>query len=143
MMMRSRLPESGTELRRLSRSRAAARAGSDHVKGDEGALGVRSLPVSNGDLAMGVAAVGRCGDGERGGWGTKVLADSNFEHDTQSVTGATTGDWFVEFYAPWVRDLSCITVLLLLTTITVRALQVAASDLGKFGAEAKRREGGG
>jgi len=31
----------------------------------------------------------------------KVLTDSTFEHDTQSVTGATTGDWFVEFYAPW------------------------------------------
>eukprot|EP00277_Geminigera_cryophila_P046946 CAMPEP_0173079792 /NCGR_PEP_ID=MMETSP1102-20130122/15475_1 /TAXON_ID=49646 /ORGANISM="Geminigera sp., Strain Caron Lab Isolate" /LENGTH=212 /DNA_ID=CAMNT_0013952423 /DNA_START=105 /DNA_END=743 /DNA_ORIENTATION=- len=31
----------------------------------------------------------------------KVLTDSSFEHDTQSVTGATTGDWFVEFYAPW------------------------------------------
>ena len=25
----------------------------------------------------------------------------NFEHDTQVSTGATTGDWFVEFYAPW------------------------------------------
>jgi hypothetical protein len=32
-----------------------------------------------------------------------VLKDSTFEHDTQAVTGATTGDWFVEFYAPWVR----------------------------------------
>ena len=32
----------------------------------------------------------------------QVLTDSSFEHDTQSVTGATTGDWFVEFYAPWV-----------------------------------------
>ncbi|KAJ1483462.1 thioredoxin-like protein [Baffinella frigidus] len=31
----------------------------------------------------------------------KVLTDDNFEHLTQSVTGATTGDWFVEFYAPW------------------------------------------
>jgi protein disulfide-isomerase-like protein len=30
-----------------------------------------------------------------------VLTDSTFEHDTQAVTGATTGDWFVEFYAPW------------------------------------------
>jgi thioredoxin domain-containing protein 5 len=31
----------------------------------------------------------------------RVLTDSSFEHDTQAVTGATTGDWFVEFYAPW------------------------------------------
>jgi len=31
----------------------------------------------------------------------KVLTDSSFEHATQAVTGATTGDWFVEFYAPW------------------------------------------
>ena len=23
------------------------------------------------------------------------LSDSNFEHDTQSATGGTTGDWFV------------------------------------------------
>ena len=34
---------------------------------------------------------------------SQVLTDSTFEHDTQAVTGATTGDWFVEFYAPWVR----------------------------------------
>ena len=26
-----------------------------------------------------------------------VLTDDNFEHDTQSSTGATTGDWFVNF----------------------------------------------
>ena len=31
----------------------------------------------------------------------KVLTDKNFEHDTQATTGATTGDWFVLFYAPW------------------------------------------
>jgi len=30
-----------------------------------------------------------------------VLSDINFEHDTQASTGATTGDWFVKFYAPW------------------------------------------
>mmetsp|Transcript_33263 Transcript_33263/g.61835 ORF Transcript_33263/g.61835 Transcript_33263/m.61835 type:complete len:214 (-) Transcript_33263:366-1007(-) len=30
-----------------------------------------------------------------------VLTNDNFEHDTQAATGATTGDWFVEFYAPW------------------------------------------
>jgi len=29
------------------------------------------------------------------------LTDETFEHDTQAATGATTGDWFVEFYAPW------------------------------------------
>ncbi len=29
------------------------------------------------------------------------LTDSTFEHDTQASTGATTGDWFVKFYAPW------------------------------------------
>eukprot|EP00004_Rigifila_ramosa_P025420 TRINITY_DN75_c1_g4_i1.p1 TRINITY_DN75_c1_g4~~TRINITY_DN75_c1_g4_i1.p1 ORF type:complete len:332 (+),score=72.77 TRINITY_DN75_c1_g4_i1:3-998(+) len=30
-----------------------------------------------------------------------VLTDSNFEHLTQASTGMTTGDWLVEFYAPW------------------------------------------
>ena len=30
-----------------------------------------------------------------------VLESSTFEHETQAVTGATTGDWFVKFYAPW------------------------------------------
>jgi len=29
------------------------------------------------------------------------LTDTNFEHDTQAATGATTGDWFISFYAPW------------------------------------------
>lgn len=26
------------------------------------------------------------------------LTDANFEHDTQAVTGGTTGDWFILFY---------------------------------------------
>jgi hypothetical protein len=30
----------------------------------------------------------------------QILDDSNFEHLTQASTGATTGDWFVKFYAP-------------------------------------------
>jgi len=30
-----------------------------------------------------------------------VLTDDNFEHHTQASTGSTTGNWFVEFYAPW------------------------------------------
>lgn len=30
----------------------------------------------------------------------RQLTDDNFEHDTQAATGATTGDWFVEFYSP-------------------------------------------
>ncbi|GBG31419.1 Protein disulfide-isomerase [Hondaea fermentalgiana] len=29
------------------------------------------------------------------------LGEENFEHLTQAATGATTGDWFVKFYAPW------------------------------------------
>eukprot|EP00615_Pteridomonas_danica_P013047 CAMPEP_0114359438 /NCGR_PEP_ID=MMETSP0101-20121206/23022_1 /TAXON_ID=38822 ORGANISM="Pteridomonas danica, Strain PT" /NCGR_SAMPLE_ID=MMETSP0101 /ASSEMBLY_ACC=CAM_ASM_000211 /LENGTH=142 /DNA_ID=CAMNT_0001502991 /DNA_START=30 /DNA_END=455 /DNA_ORIENTATION=+ len=29
------------------------------------------------------------------------LNAANFEHETQVTTGATTGDWFVKFYAPW------------------------------------------
>ena len=29
------------------------------------------------------------------------LNDDTFEHLTQAATGATTGDWFVKFYAPW------------------------------------------
>ncbi|CDJ29500.1 thioredoxin, putative [Eimeria mitis] len=31
----------------------------------------------------------------------QVLTDANFEQETQAVTGSTTGDWFVKFYAPW------------------------------------------
>ncbi|CBZ55960.1 putative thioredoxin [Neospora caninum Liverpool] len=31
----------------------------------------------------------------------KELTDASFEHDTQASTGATTGHWFVKFYAPW------------------------------------------
>ncbi|EGD75764.1 hypothetical protein PTSG_07882 [Salpingoeca rosetta] len=30
-----------------------------------------------------------------------VLTDETFEHDTQISSGATTGDWFIKFYAPW------------------------------------------
>ncbi|KAH7476189.1 hypothetical protein PRIC1_000199 [Phytophthora ramorum] len=30
-----------------------------------------------------------------------VLSTSDFEHKTQAGSGATTGDWLVEFYAPW------------------------------------------
>jgi len=30
-----------------------------------------------------------------------VLDDQTFEHLTQASTGSTTGDWLVEFYAPW------------------------------------------
>ncbi|KNC78069.1 hypothetical protein SARC_09490 [Sphaeroforma arctica JP610] len=33
--------------------------------------------------------------------GSIVLTDENFEKKTQASTGATTGDWFVKFYAPW------------------------------------------
>ena len=29
------------------------------------------------------------------------LDSSNFEKLTQMNTGATTGDWFIKFYAPW------------------------------------------
>eukprot|EP00918_Siedleckia_nematoides_P062881 GHVU01136976.1.p1 GENE.GHVU01136976.1~~GHVU01136976.1.p1 ORF type:complete len:199 (+),score=21.74 GHVU01136976.1:79-675(+) len=29
------------------------------------------------------------------------LTDANFEHDTQISTGATTGTWFVKFFAAW------------------------------------------
>ncbi|EGZ21025.1 hypothetical protein PHYSODRAFT_354354 [Phytophthora sojae] len=30
-----------------------------------------------------------------------VLTNADFEHKTQAGSGATTGDWLVEFYAPW------------------------------------------
>ena len=30
-----------------------------------------------------------------------VLTDATFEHDTQALSGMTTGSWFVKFYAPW------------------------------------------
>lgn len=34
-----------------------------------------------------------------------VLESSNFEHQTQASTGATTGDWLIQFYAPSVLHL--------------------------------------
>ncbi len=30
-----------------------------------------------------------------------TLDSANFEKLTQAATGATTGNWFVDFYAPW------------------------------------------
>jgi len=36
-----------------------------------------------------------------------TLDDTNFEHLTQAASGATTGDWFVKFYAPWYVLFSC------------------------------------
>ncbi|KAE9278728.1 hypothetical protein PF001_g25032 [Phytophthora fragariae] len=30
-----------------------------------------------------------------------VLTNADFEHKTQAGSGATTGDWLVDFYAPW------------------------------------------
>ena len=30
-----------------------------------------------------------------------ILTTANFEKETQASTGSTTGDWLVEFYAPW------------------------------------------
>ena len=30
-----------------------------------------------------------------------VLTDATFEHDTQALSGMTTGAWFVKFFAPW------------------------------------------
>jgi hypothetical protein len=30
-----------------------------------------------------------------------ILTEGNFELETQVSTGATTGDWLIEFYAPW------------------------------------------
>ncbi len=32
--------------------------------------------------------------------GVVSLTDKSFEHLTQAATGATTGVWFVKFYAP-------------------------------------------
>ncbi len=52
-----------------------------------------ALPVLHdaGDLDHGTA-----GDAE-----VVSLTDATFEHLTQASTGATTGPWFVKFYAPW------------------------------------------
>jgi hypothetical protein len=30
-----------------------------------------------------------------------ILTERTFELETQVATGATTGDWLIEFYAPW------------------------------------------
>ncbi|KAL8429353.1 hypothetical protein Efla_001191 [Eimeria flavescens] len=45
---------------------------------------------------------GNTADGASAAYGdVQVLTDSNFEQETQAVTGSTSGDWFVKFYAPW------------------------------------------
>lgn len=41
------------------------------------------------------------GDEPTPGGTVQVLTEEDFERVTQVATGATTGDWFVEFYAPW------------------------------------------
>lgn len=48
-----------------------------------------------------IAATCAAADADAASSAVRVLTDANFEHDTQAVTGSTTGDWFVEFYAPW------------------------------------------
>jgi thiol-disulfide isomerase/thioredoxin len=48
-----------------------------------------------------LAATYAAADADAASSAVRVLTDVNFEHDTQAVTGSTTGDWFVEFYAPW------------------------------------------
>eukprot|EP01059_Diplonema_ambulator_P022488 TRINITY_DN37793_c0_g1_i1.p1 TRINITY_DN37793_c0_g1~~TRINITY_DN37793_c0_g1_i1.p1 ORF type:complete len:209 (+),score=61.09 TRINITY_DN37793_c0_g1_i1:40-666(+) len=50
-------------------------------------------------LALLIAA--QCVAGDDDDSDVRVLTDSNFEHDTQAAGGATTGAWFVLFYAPW------------------------------------------
>eukprot|EP00903_Cladosiphon_okamuranus_P007200 g6991.t1 len=53
--------------------------------------------------AAAVEAVEEGGDDEPAipGATVQVLTEENFERLTQVSTGATTGDWFVKFYAPW------------------------------------------
>ena len=41
------------------------------------------------------------GSGSGSGSVVVDLTASTFEHQTQAATGATTGNWFVKFYAPW------------------------------------------
>eukprot|EP00742_Colponemidia_sp_Colp-10_P004521 GILJ01004826.1.p1 GENE.GILJ01004826.1~~GILJ01004826.1.p1 ORF type:complete len:239 (+),score=20.50 GILJ01004826.1:33-719(+) len=40
-------------------------------------------------------------DNENGDSNVVDLTDETFEHLTQASTGSTTGDWLIEFYAPW------------------------------------------
>lgn len=48
-----------------------------------------------------VFALAAATDGASPTGGAVVLTEANFEHLTQAASGATTGDWFVKFYAPW------------------------------------------
>ena len=43
----------------------------------------------------------RVGSSNNNAASVRTLTDATFEHDTQAATGATTGDWFIEFMAPW------------------------------------------
>lgn len=52
-------------------------------------------------IARGDAAAEDSEDGDTQKPEVVVLTSDNFEHLTQAATGATTGDWFVEMYAPW------------------------------------------
>ena len=65
---------------------------------------VRNAPPAGGGSAYPVApeSASRRAAGASGETGAVVdLTDATFEHLTQAATGATTGPWFVKFYAPW------------------------------------------
>jgi hypothetical protein len=55
------------------------------------ALGALSVVALCGSLAAGAPPTTR----------VVALNDDSFEHLTQAASGATTGKWFVKFYAPW------------------------------------------
>lgn len=69
----------------------------------DGSRGSDSAAISDTDDADDVGA-DPYGEGEKSRASeVVVLTESTFEHDTQLSTGATTGDWFIEFYAPSVN----------------------------------------
>lgn len=105
-------------------------------------------------LAIGVLCLLQCGLVAAEKSDVRELDDANFEHDTQactyhlvspiskfdrvvSATGATTGDWLIEFYAPWcgkqchVFDFCRDMLSDAKQTTTNRSLQKAGSRLGR------------
>lgn len=60
-----------------------------------------SIPKGDAPSKPKSASKGASGGGSSGSRDVVTLTDSNFEHDTQAATGATTGTWFVAFVAPW------------------------------------------
>ncbi len=55
-------------------------------------------------VALSIVATIALTNAQRGPKRSKELTDKTFEHDTQATTGATTGDWLVNFCSKSKRE---------------------------------------